>query len=73
MCSSDLLVVKEDSLTLKLPLLVRVFQGPIKKSLADLNGLILNHLNSRIDKAWQASRIDIVGDKLQVTFAKKTT
>lgn len=67
------LVVKEDSLTLKLPLLARVFQGPIKKSLADLNGLILNHLNSRIDKAWQASRIDIVGDKLQVTFAKKTT
>ncbi len=65
------LIVKQDTLKLKLPLLARLFEGPIKKSISDFNNLVLNHLNSRIDKAWQANRIDVVGDKLQVTFAKK--
>lgn len=65
------LVVQKDTLTLHLPLLARPWQKPIHDSLDHFNELVLTHLNGRIDPAWQAGRIDVTGDKLQVTFAKK--
>ncbi len=67
------LTVKKDTVQLKLPLLARPWQKPIHDSLDNFNNLVLTHLNGRIDPSWKADRIDIVGDKLEVKFAKKTT
>lgn len=67
------LTVKKDTVNLKLPLLARPWQKPIHDSLDNFNNLVLTHLNGRIDPSWKADRIDIVGDKLEVKFAKKTT
>jgi len=67
------LTVKKDSLNLHLPMLARPWQKTIHESLDHFNDLVLTHLDGRIDQKWKASRIDVVGDKLQVTFAKKTS
>lgn len=65
------LVVQKDSLNIHLPMLARPWQKTIHESLDHFNDLVLTHLDGRIDQKWKASRIDVVGDKLQVTFAKK--
>lgn len=65
------LIVQKDTLNLHLPMLARPWQKTIHESLDNFNNLVLTHLDGRIDQKWKASRIDVVGDKLQVTFAKK--
>lgn len=65
------LVVQKESLKLHLPMLARPWQKTIHESLDHFNDLVLTHLDGRIDQKWKSSRIDVVGDKLQVTFAKK--
>ncbi len=67
------LVVQKDSLKLHLPMLARPWQKTIHESLDHFNDLVLTHLNGRIDQKWKASRIDVVGDKLQVSFARQTS
>lgn len=67
------LTVKKDTLNLHLPMLARPWQKTIHESLDHFNDLVLTHLDGRINQKWKASRIDVVGDKLQVTFAKKPT
>lgn len=65
------LVVQKDTLNLHLPMLARPWQKTIHESLDNFNNLVLTHLDGRIDQKWKASRIDVVGDKLQVSFTKK--
>ncbi len=67
------LSVDKQSLKMKLPFLMRPWSKMIHTTLDDFNGLVLTHLNGRIDQKWQADRLDIVGDKLEVRFAKKST
>lgn len=65
------LIVKKDTLSLHLPLLARPWQKSIHESLDHFNDLVLTHLNGKINPSWKANRIDVAGDKLQVSFAKK--
>lgn len=65
------LIVKRDTLQLHLPLLARPWEKTIHQGLDHFNDLVLTHLNGRIDRQWSASRIDVSGNALQVTFAKK--
>lgn len=67
------LTVDHQSLKMKLPFMIKLVggEGMLRKQLDDFNGLVLTHLNTRIDPAWKAERIDIVGEKLEVKFAKK--
>ena len=67
------LSVDKQSLKMKLPFLMRPWSKMIHTTLDDFNGLVLTHLNGRIDQKWQADRLDIVGDKLEVRFAKKSS
>ncbi len=66
------LTVDQQSLKMKLPWTLKPLSKTIHQQLDDFNGLVLTHLNGRIDQNWKADRIDIVGDKLQVSLAKKT-
>lgn len=66
------LVVQKDTLQLHLPLLARPWEKSIHTSLDNFNNLVLTHLDGRINPAWKASRIDVTGDKLQVSFSKKS-
>ena len=65
------LVVQKETLQLHLPLLARWWEKSIHESLNHFNDLVLTHLNGRIHPSWNASRIDVSGDKLRVTFRKK--
>jgi len=67
------LVVDHKTLSMKLPFMIKLVggAGALRKQLDNFNGLVLDHLNGRIDQNWQADRLDIVGEKLEVTFAKK--
>ncbi len=70
---AHVLIVQRDTLQLHLPLLARWWEKSIHESLNHFNDLVLTHLNGRINPAWNASRIDVSGDKLQVTFRKKSS
>lgn len=67
------LVVDHKSLNMKLPFMLKMVGGTkiLRESLDNFNGLVTDHINTRIDPNWKAERIDIVGEKLQVKFAKK--
>ena len=67
------LIVQKDTLQLHLPLLARWWEKSIHESLNHFNDLVLTHLNGRINPAWKANRIDVSGDKLQVSFSKKSS
>lgn len=64
------LTVDKQSLKMELPLLIRPFSKSVHNMVDNLNTLVLDHLNTRIDPAWRAQRIDVVGEKLEVKFAK---
>lgn len=65
------LVVDKNTLNIKLPMLFRIAEGTIRNSLNNFNGVVLDHINGRINQQWQAGRIDISGDKLEISFIKK--
>lgn len=65
------LIVDKNTLNIKLPMLFRLAEGTIRNSLNNFNGLVLDHINGRINQQWQAGRIDISGDKLEISFVKK--
>jgi hypothetical protein len=65
------LVVDKNTLNIKLPMLFRIAEGTIRNSLNNFNGLVLDHINSRVNQQWQAGRIDVAGDKLEISFVKK--
>lgn len=65
------LVVDKNTLNIKLPMLFRLAEGTIRNSLNNFNGLVLDHINSRVNQQWQAGRIDVSGDKLEISFVKK--
>lgn len=67
------LVVDRKSLTMKLPFMAKMLGGSkaLEEALNNFNGLVTSHITSRIDPSWQAERINIAGDKLELTFAKK--
>lgn len=67
------LVVDHQTLTMKLPFMMKMVGGAkmLREGLDNFNGLVTDHINTRIDPAWKAERIDIVGEKLEIKFTKK--
>lgn len=63
----DMSTVKYD-----LPLIMKLFEGNMKNQLGNFRESLLFHLSQRIPQTWQAERIDVVGEKIEVKFAKKT-
>jgi hypothetical protein len=65
------LIVDPATLNMKLPLLGRFASGTIRDGALNLNNTMLDHLDDRINPIWKAKRIDLVGEKIEITFAKK--
>lgn len=65
------LIVDPNTLQMKLPLIARPWSGTARKLALNLNESMLNHLDARINPIWKASRIDLVGEKLEISFNKK--
>lgn len=65
------LVVDPNTLQMKLPLLARPFTNWAHKQASQLSQLMLDHIDGRTNPMWKATRIDLVGDKIQIKFDKK--
>lgn len=64
------LTVDRKSVKMHVPLIMRLQNKHIHNQLDDFSHVILSHMGERIDPAWKPQRIDVVGDKLQVSFTK---
>ncbi len=65
------LVVDPTTLDMKLPLIARLFAGTAKNYALNLSDAMLAHVDNRINPIWKAQRIDLVGQKIEITFSKK--
>lgn len=65
------LIVDPTTLKMKLPLLGRFFSGTIKNYALNLSDNMLAHIDERTNPMWKASRIDLVGEKIEISFNKK--
>ena len=65
------LTVDPATLKMKLPLMGRLFSGTIKNFALNLSDNMLAHIDERTNPMWKASRIDLVGEKIEISFNKK--
>lgn len=65
------LVVDPNTLEMKLPLLFRWWTKTAREQALQLSQLMLKHVDERSNPMWKASRIDLVGEKLEIKFNKK--
>ena len=65
------LMVDPATLKMHLPLMGRLFSGTIKSFAINLSDNMLAHIDERTNPMWKASRIDLVGDKIEISFNKK--
>lgn len=67
------LTIDPNTVHYDLPLLMRLVEGRIKNQLNNFNDTLIMHLGQRTPKEWKAERIDVVGTKIEVKFAKKSS
>ncbi len=65
------LTVDPATLKMHLPLMGRLFSGTIKSFALNLSDNMLAHIDERTNPIWKASRIDLVGEKIEISFNKK--
>lgn len=65
------LTVDPATLKMHLPLLGRLFSGTIRNFALNLSDNMLAHIDERTNPMWKASRIDLVGEKIEISFNKK--
>lgn len=65
------LVVDPATLQMKLPMIMKIFAGKARNMALNLSDTMLTHINERSNPMWNASRIELVGEKLEIKFNKK--
>lgn len=65
------LVVDIRATNYHLPFVMKLFEGKIKHDLNHFDDVLKLHMSQKTPPEWKANRIDVVGEKISVTFAKK--
>jgi hypothetical protein len=65
------LIVDPSTLKMKIPFMGRLFSGTIKNFALNLSDNMLAHIDERTNPMWKASRIDLVGQNIEIHFDKK--